>query len=222
MFGVWRLYKTWISVTVQIEELWMVPGWVLLSLSASGNDSKDQRKCMGRSTSSNRTNLPLVTFLSPPETRNYFPRTTGKQWLHLDSALSLCPPPGEEPSLQVNCNFAIPKSLRTLSLRSVLPPLYRQDETMHLANKEKARLPFLSNCLGCIQIPEAVWGMHLAFWVITVVWVCSTVHWVTTPQIVWTKKQKVRNSYFHVFKKKKKRFKKNEKKRKKREKKKKV
>lgn len=126
-------------------------------------------------------------------------------------------PQVKNPSLQVNCNFAIPKSLRTLSLWSVLPPLYIQDETMHLANKEKARLPFLSRCLGCIQIPEAVWGMHLAFWIRTVVWVCSTVHLVTTPQIVWTKKQKVRNSYFHVLKKKK--DKKNEKKKRKREKK---
>lgn len=63
--------------------------------------------------------------------------------------------------------------------------------------------------------------MHLAFWVITVVWVCFTVHLVTISQIVWTKKQKVRNSYFHVFKikKEKKKEKKNEKKEKKRKKK---
>lgn len=126
-------------------------------------------------------------------------------------------PQVKNPSLQIKCNFAIPKSLRTFSLWSALPPLYIQDETMHLANKEKARLPFLSSCLGCIQIPEAIWGMHLAFWIITVVWVCSTVHLVTTSQTVWTKKQKKRNSYFHVFKKKRKK-KKREKKRKKKKK----
>lgn len=50
---------------------------------------------------------------------------------------------------------------------------------MHLANKEKALLSFLSSCLGCIQIPEAAWEIHLAFWIITVVWVRFTVHLVT-------------------------------------------
>lgn len=92
MFGVWRLYKTWISVTVQIEEFWMPRAEYSCLWAPREMIPKTKEKCMGRSTSSNRTNLPFVTLLSPPETRSYFPRTTWKQWLHLDSALSHCSP----------------------------------------------------------------------------------------------------------------------------------
>lgn len=50
---------------------------------------------------------------------------------------------------------------------------------MHLANKEKALLPFLSSCLGCIQTPEAIFEMRLGLLDYSCGVVSFTVHWVT-------------------------------------------